>query len=64
MPAEIVVLLRPDKFADMRMQILAHGRAVVDHRVDQVLKGEFWPLLVAGIEDSKPPQNRRRRFRP
>ena len=50
MLADIVVLLRPDEFADVRMQVLAHGRAVIDHRVDQVLEGEFWPLLVAGVE--------------
>ena len=50
MPAEIVVRLRPDEFADVRMQILAHGCAVVDHRVDQVLEGEYWALLVAGVK--------------
>ena len=50
MPAKIVVRLRPDKFADVRMQVLPHRRAVVDHRIDQVLKGEFWSLPVAGIK--------------
>ena len=38
------------RFADVRMQVLAHGRAVVDHRVDQVLEGEFWPLAVACVD--------------
>jgi hypothetical protein len=28
-PAKIVVLLRPDEFADVRMQVLPHRRAVV-----------------------------------
>src|SRR5205814_5415034 len=46
-PAEIVVLLRPDELADVRMQVLAHRRAVVNHRIDQMLKGEFWSLQVA-----------------
>ena len=32
------------------VQVLAHGCAVVDHRVDQVLKGELGALLVAGIQ--------------
>src|SRR5207249_10266025 len=49
-PAEIVVLLRPDELADVRMQVLAHRRAVIDHRIDQMLEGEFWSLSVAGVE--------------
>src|SRR6516225_9898609 len=32
------------------MQVLPHRRAVVDHRIDQVLKGEFRSLPVAGIK--------------
>src|SRR5208282_4306994 len=49
-PAEIVVLLRPDELTDVRMQVLAHRRAVVNHRIDQMLKGEFWSLPVACVE--------------
>src|SRR5260370_19540914 len=49
-PSEIVVLLRPDELADVRMQVLAHRRAVIDHRIDQMLEGEFWSLSVAGVE--------------
>src|SRR6201999_1333310 len=49
-PAEIVVLLRPDKLADVRMQVFAHRCAVVNHRIDQMLKGEFWSLPVACVE--------------
>src|SRR5439155_25464288 len=52
MPAEIVVLLGPDELADVRMQVLAHRRAVMDHRIDQMLEGEFWSLSVAGVEYS------------
>ena len=46
----MVVLFCPDEFADVRMQILAHRRAVIDHRVDQVLECEFWPLTVPGVK--------------
>src|SRR5207245_11404680 len=49
-PSEIVVLLRPEELADVRMQVLAHRRAVIDHRIDQMLEGEFWSLSVAGVE--------------
>src|SRR6202035_600063 len=49
-PAEIVVLPCPDEFADVRMWVLAHRRAVVNHRIDQMLKGEFWSLPVAGVK--------------
>src|SRR6266436_5318722 len=49
-PAEIIVLLRPDELAHVRMQVLAHRRAVVDHRIDQMLKCKFWSLLVAGVK--------------
>ena len=49
-PSEIIVLLRPDKLADVRMQVLAHRGAVVNHRIDQMLKGEFWSLPVACVE--------------
>src|SRR4051812_4057917 len=49
-PAEIIVRLRPDELADVRMQVLAHCRAVVNHRIDQMLKGEFWSLPVAGVK--------------
>src|SRR3954453_11247755 len=48
----MVVLLRPDEFADVRMQVFPHRRAVVDHRIDQVLRGEFWPRRVAGVKRS------------
>ena len=33
-PANIVVLLCPNEFADVRMEVLAHRRSVVDHRID------------------------------
>src|SRR5215471_2275044 len=49
-PSEIIVLLRPDKLADVRMQVLAHRRAVVNHRIDQMLKREFWSRPVARVE--------------
>src|SRR5215467_2370088 len=49
-PAKIVVRLRPDELADARMQVLAHRRAVVNHRIDQMLKGEFWSLPVACVK--------------
>src|SRR4051812_11404563 len=39
-PAKIVVLLCPYQFADVRVQVLAYRRSVVDHRINQVLKGE------------------------
>ena len=32
------------------MQVRAHRRAVVDHRIDQMLKGEFWSLPIACVE--------------
>ena len=32
------------------MQVPAYGRAIVDHRVDQVLECELWPLTVAGVK--------------
>src|SRR5437764_1587538 len=34
------------------MQVLAHRCAVVNHRIDQMLKGEFWSLPVACVECS------------
>src|ERR1700733_13374831 len=49
-PAKIVVLLRPNEFADVRMKVLAHRRSVVDHRIDQMLEGEFRSLSVAGVK--------------
>src|SRR5205823_8074151 len=46
-PSEIIVLLRPDKLADVRMQVLAHRRAlastlVVDFRVDPQRRAAVW----------------------
>ena len=49
-PAEIVVRLRPDELADVGMKVFAHRRAVVDHRIDQMLKREFGSLPVARVE--------------
>src|SRR5690242_7711511 len=49
-PAEIVVRLGPDKLADVRVQVRAHRRAVIDHRIDQMLEGEFWSRSVAGVK--------------
>jgi hypothetical protein len=37
----MVVLLRQDEFADVRMQILPHRRAVINHWIEQMLKSEF-----------------------
>ncbi len=45
----MVVLLRPDEFTNVRMQVFAYGSAVIDHRVDQVLKRELWPSVIAGV---------------
>jgi hypothetical protein len=49
-PAKIVVPLRPNEFANARMWVLAHRRSVIDHRIDQMLQGEFRSLPVAGVK--------------
>jgi hypothetical protein len=46
----MIILSRPDEFANARMQVFAHCRSVVDHRIDQMLEGEFRSRPVAGIE--------------